>query len=112
MSQKTIEQCKKYIIDILDYANNYKSDVPAKLYDNTLNMAAEIAKKMRSYGDALSGKANPTTVSIQEQHFKLLQHLRLQEPEKYKSLVFFATIYPTLKFNDQAIYLVKFFKDF
>jgi hypothetical protein len=113
MSQKSnatnaADRCKLLMNTLLECAN----DAPEKLYNNTMVMASEIAKKMRLYGDALVGKANPIYVSIQDQHFRLLQRLRLQEPEKYKKLVNFATIYPTLNFNDQSKYLVSFFQDF
>lgn len=47
---------------------------------------------------------------MQIQHFKLVEHLRHNDPEKYKQLYFFATIYPTLDYDDQVVQLEKFIK--
>jgi hypothetical protein len=49
---------------------------------------------------------------MQIQHFNLAQDLRLKNPEKYKQLVFFATIYPTMTFQERQKRLLAFFQEF
>ncbi len=107
-----MEQCKKYVKSILEYVHAHKQDVPEKLYKETLGMASAITFKMRAYGDAMTGKRDPTMVSMLIQHFKIVENLRHTQPEKYKQLVFFATIYPTLDPTDQTTQLETFFKGF
>ena len=107
-----MEQCKKYVRSILEYVHAHKQDIPEKLYKETRDMAVAIASKMRSYGDAMAGRYDSTTLSMLIQHFKLVEDLRHNQPEKYKQLVFFATIYPTLDYDDQPAQLDAFFQAF
>jgi len=101
---------KKYIDQVLVYAR--KHNIPETVYQKTRDMATEIALKMREYSDAMAGKGSVSTVSILVPHFTLLEKLRKNNPEKYKQLVYFATIYPTLGYDDRQAQLVSFFKDF
>ena len=107
-----MEQCKKYVLSILQYTDANKQVFPEKMYNATLNLADTVTGRMRQFKDALSGKADPYNWSMQRQHFNLVQRLRQQEPEKYKALVFFATIYPTLSYEDRKKRLVAFFQTF
>jgi hypothetical protein len=56
------------------------------------------------------GKTDPTNVIMAKEHFAMLQDMRKNQPEKYKKLVFFATIYPSIRFADQKTQLATFFK--
>ena len=103
-----MEQCRKYVTEILDYVHAHKQDVPEKIYKNTRDLAVTVATKMRAFGDAMAGKINSNYVSMQIQHFKLVDNLRRNQPDKYKQLCFFATIYPTLDYDDQQVQLEKF----
>ena len=105
-----MEQCRKYVTDILNYVHAHKQDVPEKIYKNTRDLAVTVATKMRAFGDGMAGRLDSNYVSMQIQHFKLVEHLRHNDPEKYKQLYFFATIYPTLDYDDQVVQLEKFIK--
>jgi hypothetical protein len=89
-----------------------KSDFSEKIYNSTNNLAIGVVGKMREYGDALAGKADSNTVTMLKQHFNMVEDLRKNNPSKYKKLVYFAFVYPTLSFDNQAKQLVSFFMDF
>ena len=75
-------------------------------------MVTGIALKMREYSDAMSGKGSVSTVSILMPHFKLVEKLRRNNPNKYKQLVFFATIYPTLSYDERHTQILAYFNGF
>lgn len=107
-----MQQCKDYIVNILDYIDKTKNILPERLYVGINDLANTTAIKMRDFGDALTGKADPHNSTMQIQHFKIIQNLRLNFPEKYKQLVFFATIYPTLNYDARKTQILSFFKKF
>ena len=107
-----MEQCKNYVLSILQYTDANKQVFPEKMYNATVDMVGNITVRMRQFKDALSGKADPFNTSMQVQHFNLVQQLRLNNPDKYQQLVFFATIYPTLSYDQRRKRLVAFFKAF
>jgi hypothetical protein len=101
---------KAYVDAILMYATKQK--IPNQVYNSTRELATTIASKMRIYSDAMSGKNDPSNVSILLQHYNVIESLRSNEPEKYKQLVFFSTIYPTLSYDDQRVQILAFFNGF
>jgi len=101
---------KAYIDAVLLYATKQK--IPSAIYDATRELATSIAAKMRIYSDAMAGKIDPTNVSVLLQHYNLMQNLRTTRPDKYKQLVFFANVYPTLSYDDQRIQILAFFNGF
>jgi hypothetical protein len=109
---ETMERCKRYVLSILKYEDNIKHVLPERLYVGVSDLAQAVAVKMRTFGDALTGKANPFGSSMQMQHFNLVQHMRLNEPEKYKQLVYFSTIYPTFTYEERKKHLISFFQKF
>jgi hypothetical protein len=115
---KLFEKCKTLVFDVLKIAREKASavakttQIPEKLYTNTMDLANTIASKIRNINDNMVGKADPANVTISNAHFSLLQDLRTKQPEKYKKLVYFGTIYPTIKFQDQKPQLTTFFKSF
>ena len=111
-AKRTLELCRNYVLSILQYADANKQVFPEKMYNATVDLVGDVAIRMRQFKDALSGKADPYNTSMQIQHFNLAQDLRLKNPEKYKQLVFFATIYPTMTFQERQKRLLAFFQEF
>lgn len=87
-------------------------DFPEQLYENIMDMAESVTKKMRTFGEGLQGKLDPVNLSIQSQNFKVINSLRLNNPSKYKNLVHFATVYPGLSYDDKKKQLETYFTNF
>lgn len=87
-------------------------DIPSMFMKDIIDMSKGIQKKMREYCDAVSGKNQTQYVSMNKQYFLYVDNLRKNEPEKYKRLVYFATIYPTLDIDVQGEALTKFLEDY
>ena len=83
-------------------------DAPDTIYNEIVDMAKTIQKKMREYSDATSGRMDPEYVMLVKPHMEFLNKLRLKEPNKYKDLVYFASIYGTLDIDVQPKALASF----
>jgi hypothetical protein len=88
------------------------SDLPSMFMKDVIDMSKGIQKKMREYCDAVSGKNQTQYVSLNKKYFDYIENLKKGNPEKYKRLVYFATIYPTLDIDDQNSALTDFLKDY
>jgi len=83
--------------------------LPRKFQDEVIDMSKSIQKKLREYSEVASFKTDPQYLSMEKKHFDFVQNLRKTNPEKYKSLVYFATVYPTLDIDDQRKAAISFF---
>jgi len=86
--------------------------IPNKVRLEIVDMAKSIQRKIRDYADAVSFKNDPAYLNIDRQHFRYLENLRHSQPEKYKQLVYFAQVYPTLDIDDQETAIVSFLANY
>lgn len=82
------------------------------MIDEITRMAKTLQLKMREYSETMGGYKSKDFITIKKIHFDLLDNLRKTNPNKYKELVFFATIYPTMDIDKQEISLTQFFSGF
>lgn len=75
---------------------------PETFYKEVIDMSKTIQLKMRQYTDSINGRNNKD-LSLAKVHMEFLNKLRLNNPNSYRNLVYFAYIYKTLDIDEQPI---------
>lgn len=89
-----------------------KNSIKTKMIDEISNLAKTLQLKIRQYGESMGGHNEDAYISLAKRHFNYLQNLRQTNPLKYKKLIYFATIYPTMDIDKQEESTKHFFNDF
>jgi hypothetical protein len=81
---------------IIETAQNF----PGKLMYEITDMSKTLQLKMRKYSDSVNGRNN-SDLMLAKAHMDFLNKLRINDPSKYTTLVYYAHIYPTLDIDAQ-----------
>jgi len=98
-------RCSEYMNSVIEVINT----APSAMYDSIVDAGGNVAKKIRTYADALQGKADSSNVVMESAHFKFVEGIRNTNPKIYQDLVNFAKKYPTLAYDDQPNALINFY---
>jgi hypothetical protein len=94
------------------YMATFFLNIPNELYEKFYGASMTLGEKLQEFADAISGKANTTSPVVANNHFKMINDLRLNNPEKYKQLIFFGHVYQTLPIDQRIDAANKFFSNF
>ena len=82
------------------FINNVK-EVPFTFYTDVVDMAKSLQQRMRNYSDVSTGKMNPKSVSIAKVHARVIDRIKVGDPDRYDALVSFAKEYPNIDLDKQ-----------